>query len=190
VASETLTWTDEVFRIRDLEPGRTPGLAEALSYYAPGSRPLIEAAIDSALREGSAWDLELEMITATGRSIWVHSQGRAERVHGKTVRLDGAFQEITEQRRVKLQLEEYQQHLSNGAPPTWPAAGSGKGRRPGQGFLPGQRQPRIADAAQRGHRALGAGPATAAPNHASASTWRRSATPARPCWRSSTTCSI
>ena len=111
VASETLTWTDEVFRIRDLEPGRTPGLAEALSYYAPGSRPLIQAAIDSALCEGSPWDLELEMITATGRSIWVHSQGRAERVQGKTVRLDGAFQEITEQRRVKLQLEEYQQHL-------------------------------------------------------------------------------
>jgi CheY-like chemotaxis protein len=39
-------------------------------------------------------------------------------------------------------------------------AGSGESRRPGQGCLPRQRQPRIADAAQRRHRALGTGAAT------------------------------
>ncbi len=113
VQSRTIKWSDEVFRIHDLPPGTPPDPQTSLNFYTPESRPLVVAAIQSALKEGLPWDLEVELCTAAGRMIWVHAQGRAERdpSSGKTIRLYGVLQDITEQRAVKAQLEESQLHL-------------------------------------------------------------------------------
>lgn len=113
VQSRTINWTDEVFRIHDLLPGTLPDPQTSLNFYTPESRPLILAAIRSALKDCLPWDLEVELCTAAGRMIWVRAQGRAEcdPSTGKTIRLYGVLQDITEQRAVKAQLEEYQLHL-------------------------------------------------------------------------------
>ncbi|MBL8398266.1 MAG: PAS domain S-box protein [Candidatus Accumulibacter sp.] len=113
VQSGSISWTDEVFRIHDLAPGTPPDPRTSLNFYTPESRPLILAAIKSAIEDSTPWDLEVELCTAAGRLIWVRAQGRAERdpLTGKTIRLYGVLQDISEQRAVKAQLEEYQLHL-------------------------------------------------------------------------------
>lgn len=102
VESQTLSWTEEVYRIHEVDPVTHLDVAEAINFYAPQAQPLISAAVQAAIDSGTPWDLELPLITAKGRHIWVRAQGAAERRDGRTVRLYGAFQDIT----VRKQAEE------------------------------------------------------------------------------------
>lgn len=99
-------WTDETARIHDREPGYQPTLEEGISYYAPEARVAIEVAVRDCIDTGQAFDVELPLITAKGRHIWVRAQGEAEIVDGKVVRLFGAFQDITPQRAAASHLRD------------------------------------------------------------------------------------
>ncbi|UPG92570.1 sensor domain-containing diguanylate cyclase [Luteibacter aegosomatissinici] len=99
LASGSLTWTAQTCRIHDLPPDHQPTLDEAISYYAPGARAVLEAAVMRGIEHGEGWDLELPLTTATGRPIWVRAQGAVEQREGKASRLVGALQDITERRR-------------------------------------------------------------------------------------------
>lgn len=98
LATRKVTWTDEVYRIHEVDLGAEPPLERAIEFYAPEARPLIEAAIERAIAEGTPWDLELPFITARGRHLWVRTQGRPVFRDGRAVRLNGAFQDITGQK--------------------------------------------------------------------------------------------
>jgi signal transduction histidine kinase len=98
IASESVTWSDEVYRIHEVPLGERITLHRAINFYAPEARARITAAVQSAIERGTGWDLELPLVTATGRCIWVRAQGEAEFIAGRAVRLRGAFQDITERR--------------------------------------------------------------------------------------------
>ncbi len=93
--TQELSWTREVYRIHEVDPSVRPSVADALAFYAPEARPIIAAAVAAAIADGTPYDLELPLITATGRRIWVRALGSAVRQSGKTIRLQGAFQDIT-----------------------------------------------------------------------------------------------
>ncbi|MBT9503984.1 MAG: PAS domain-containing protein [Burkholderiaceae bacterium] len=93
-----ITWSDHTRRIHDVEPGYRPTLSEGINFYAPEARPVIKAAVEACMRDGTSWDLELPFITATGRNLWVRTFGEVEHEAGRPVRLIGAFQDITEHR--------------------------------------------------------------------------------------------
>jgi PAS domain S-box-containing protein len=100
----TLCWSDENYRIRELEPGAGIGLEDAIGSFAPEAQPVIRAAIEAGIKNASSWDLELPMMTARGRRIWVRTQGCAMLQDGKVVRLVGALQDITEQHESQAQM--------------------------------------------------------------------------------------
>ncbi|HAL37542.1 MAG TPA: hypothetical protein DCP03_05265, partial [Polaromonas sp.] len=100
----TLCWSDENYRIRELDPGAGVGLEGAISFYAPEAQPVMRAAIEAAIQDASSWDLELPMITAKGRRIWVRTKGCSLLQDGKVVRLVGALQDITEQHESQAQM--------------------------------------------------------------------------------------
>lgn len=54
--------------------------------------------MEAGIGSGESWDLELPMITATKRSIWVRAVGHAVFEDGQAVRLLGAFQDITKRK--------------------------------------------------------------------------------------------
>ena len=97
--TQTLHWTPEVYRIHDLEAASPISVSGAIEFYAPEARPVIVAAFQAAINHGKPFDLELPMVTATGRRILVRAQGAADRVNGRTTHLHGAFQDITERHR-------------------------------------------------------------------------------------------
>jgi len=99
VETQTLRWSDETYRIHELDPSVKPTVAEAIHFYAPEARPAITAAVQAALDAGTPFDLELPFVTAQGRRLWVRAQGSAHRRGDKIIRLYGAFQDITEDRR-------------------------------------------------------------------------------------------
>lgn len=96
LVSNAIVWSDQTCRIHGVEPGYRPQLDDAINYYAPEARPVIRAAVQRAIDGGPAWDLELPLVQAGGRRIWVRVVGHAEFVDGKAVRLLGAFQDITD----------------------------------------------------------------------------------------------
>lgn len=103
--SEVL-WTEEVYRIHEVPTGFEPVLENALAFYDPEDRPVLEDAIQRASETGDSWDLELRFITAKGNRLWVRAIGKAERHDGRVVRLSGTFQDITERKQAEQALRE------------------------------------------------------------------------------------
>ena len=58
-----------------------------------------------ALRSGTPWKIVYPAVTARGRKIWIRSTGQAERVDGRTVRLFGLLQDVTDEQNAKAELE-------------------------------------------------------------------------------------
>jgi PAS domain S-box-containing protein len=105
VDTQTLIWTEEVYGIHEVDPATKPTVAEAIQFYAPESRPAITAAVQAAINAGTSFDLELPLLTARGRHIWVRILGIAERLDGKTIRVYGAFQDITKRKQLEVELD-------------------------------------------------------------------------------------
>ena len=98
LATGHLSWTDEVYRIHEVDRTVEPRLLSAIDFYAPEARPLIQAAVEAGIAHGTPWDLELQFVTAKSRALTVRAQGEAVVEHGKVVRLFGAFQDVTERK--------------------------------------------------------------------------------------------
>jgi diguanylate cyclase (GGDEF)-like protein/PAS domain S-box-containing protein len=98
-------WSDEVAAIHETAPGFSPSLEEGLNFYAPEWRERIAKVIDDCAREGIPFNEELEIITAKGRRVWVHSIGEAEKdEHGNIFKVHGAFQDISERKQAEESL--------------------------------------------------------------------------------------
>lgn len=94
----TLTWTREVFAIHEVDATFRPTVDAAISFYAPESRDVIRRAVDDAVQHGRPFDVELELITARQRRIWVRAIGHARFDDGKPKVVSGTFQDITERK--------------------------------------------------------------------------------------------
>ncbi len=99
--TQQLYWTEETYRIHETSSEELePTVERAIEFYAPENRGAVRAAIEDSIRTGEAWDLELELITARGRRIWVRATGVPELgPNGMPVKLSGSFQDVTERRR-------------------------------------------------------------------------------------------
>ena len=110
--TQSLYWTDQTFALHDLEPGAyAPTVVTALQFYAPEWRPFITSAVQAAIATGKAFDLELELITAKGRRIWAHTTGRVITRDGKVVKVLGAFQDISERKRLETEIRDLNRSL-------------------------------------------------------------------------------
>jgi PAS domain S-box-containing protein len=98
-------WSDEVGRIHETPPGWQPSVDEGIAFYAPEHRALIAEAFGRCAELGEPYDLELQILTAHGRRVWVHTAGQAERdASGRIVRVYGAFHDIDARKRAELAL--------------------------------------------------------------------------------------
>lgn len=107
---ETMTpvWTDEVRRIHEVPDDYQPNLENAISFYAPEARGMVQSLVERGIATGEAWNIEAPLDTAKGRRIWVRALGKPEMVDGKCVKLWGAFQDITEVVEARREFEALQ----------------------------------------------------------------------------------
>jgi hypothetical protein len=98
----TTLWSEEVYRIHEVELGTPIELGNAINFYAPEVRPLIEEAVGKAIGDGTPWDLEVPFITARNNRTWVRTIGQAEWGPEGAVRLWGTFQDITDRKRQEI----------------------------------------------------------------------------------------
>lgn len=114
MSEERLVWSDITCALHDLPIDYEPDLETAINFYKEGeSRDTLAAAVERGMTTGKGWDLELQLVTAEGREIWVHAIGRVEKNNDKVTRLYGTFQDIDRQTRARLELERVTSMLEN-----------------------------------------------------------------------------
>ncbi len=96
-----VSWTKETYRIHDVRPGYKPTLEKAIDFFHPPDRPKLESAIQKALEHGKPYDMETRFITAKGKHLWTQAICNPVVVDGKTVKLTGTFQDITERKQAE-----------------------------------------------------------------------------------------
>jgi diguanylate cyclase (GGDEF)-like protein/PAS domain S-box-containing protein len=113
LATGRSTWTAEMFRIRGLDPSVEPDQQLVMSSYLPESRERLAAARAVTLAQGTPWDMDLQLTTATGEVIWVRSQGEAVVRNGQIVGLTGTLRNINASKQAQLDLEIANQKLEH-----------------------------------------------------------------------------
>lgn len=112
--TQRMTMSEEVCAVLDLAPDAEPTLQEMFAMMDPQSLPSAMEVLGRCIEQGESFDVEVEMVTATGRHVWVRSVGEPIRDGaGKVVAIQGAQQDITlrmlmmeEIRRLNASLEE------------------------------------------------------------------------------------
>ena len=101
-----LVWSDEVANIHETPPGFSPTVEVAIDFYTPECRARITQVFENCVSKGSPFDEELEIITATGRRVYVRTLGEAVRDHtGAIIQVQGAFQDITDRKQSQQALD-------------------------------------------------------------------------------------
>jgi len=103
-----ISMSDEIYRILGAPIGEpmTPELS--VEPFTPQSRDDFRTAIGKAIRFQKGFDLTLQLETASDGHRWARVIGEPEVVDGRTTRLFGTFQDVTEQREQELKM----QHLA------------------------------------------------------------------------------
>lgn len=107
----SVRWSDEVCRIHGMPPGTQPDLDSAINFYAEEYRDFVSEKVSACMNTGQPFDFEVELLTATGRRIWVHSIGEATYENGRIVGLTGTFQDVDEKRRAEIALRDSEHRL-------------------------------------------------------------------------------
>jgi two-component system sensor histidine kinase/response regulator len=94
----------QTLRIFDLPEDALPSLEDLAVYFDPASREELKRAMAAAIKTGVPWDLELHLVTARGRHCRVRSVGRVERQGGRSIRLFGTLQDVSEWRAMEEEL--------------------------------------------------------------------------------------
>ena len=105
-ATRELTWTDEMFRIFDTNPGEFDVSWESmLAQCVPLYAQQLSEACRKAEASGGALDLELEVVTLTNQRAWVRMIGHLEMLDGRPFRSYGSMQSIQDQKVAQIELE-------------------------------------------------------------------------------------
>ncbi len=104
--SGAMVWTAQTHRIHEVDPGYEPTVEKALDFYLPFARTLLRSALETAVKTGEPWDIELPLVTARGRERWMRLSGHVDSLDGKATRLIGAVQDVTEDREFAEQLRQ------------------------------------------------------------------------------------
>jgi two-component system, cell cycle sensor histidine kinase and response regulator CckA len=101
-----LRWTEETYRILGAPVEEGPRLEDGMNFFYPEDRPVLSAALERALAEGVPFDLEQRILAPDGQTRWTRSICKPLVVEGKTVRLNGTFQDISDRKMLEERAQE------------------------------------------------------------------------------------
>lgn len=99
--SGTFTWSEELYELSGRDPSTpAPSHKEREHLYTPDSWNRLRCAEEEALRNGTPFELDIEMICADGSEKWITARGEPRRdANGRIVQLRGTVQDITDRKR-------------------------------------------------------------------------------------------
>ena len=109
VPTGRLSWSDGVYRIYGLTPGREISTELALSHFPPEARAQFTRRFELALKQQESFDIELPFVNAHGHHRLVRKSCQIESEGTRAVRAFGILQDITEQK----EAEQRMWHMAN-----------------------------------------------------------------------------
>lgn len=104
-------WSDEVAAIHEMPAGYCPLVRDGINFYAPEWREKITQVFSDCAQNGTPYDEEMEILTSTGKRVWVRTNGEAVRdSNGVIYKVQGGFQDITDQKQAELALQKSEKH--------------------------------------------------------------------------------
>ncbi len=101
VPMQTMFWTEEMYRLHDLEPGdpapvTSEHMARSLECFRPRDRAVIQAAFEKCVEQGQPYDLEFPFTTVRGRPLRIRTAAEPVVEKGKVVRIVGVVMDMTD----------------------------------------------------------------------------------------------
>ncbi|NTW87511.1 MAG: PAS domain S-box protein, partial [Holophagaceae bacterium] len=114
VATDTVTWSEEMFRILQRDPtAGAPTFAGQASCYHPEDMARLKPLVEDARREGTPYEIELRALLPKGETRIFLARGHAERgPDGKITRLFGSLLDITRSKQLENDLRESEATLN------------------------------------------------------------------------------
>lgn len=106
VATGTVTWTEELYRMFGLDPRKPPPpFNRQAQLFGAESWERLNLALTRTIGEGIPYELELESIAADGKPLWTLVHGEAIRdAGGKVTTVRGTVADITERKHAELHI--------------------------------------------------------------------------------------
>ena len=103
VINNELTWSEAINTMRELPSGTRTTLEDGINFYLPEDREKIRQLVINSIKYNLSYQGEFQQITATGKRIWIRTIGEpiADK-NGKVIAIQGAFQDITDQKKLAL----------------------------------------------------------------------------------------
>jgi PAS domain S-box-containing protein len=106
VVSGKTRWTEAVYALHELPPNHPISLESTREFCRPEDQERLTQVFRRALDNGTPGELQLLLNNARGQEIWVRLLVKVERRGGKTVRLHGTYQDVTDLVVAEQQLRE------------------------------------------------------------------------------------
>ncbi len=96
VKTNWITWSEEVYRIHEVDLSFDCNLEKGISFYHPDYTDVMEDAVQRAIMDKVPFDLLCKFITAKGNEKWVRASGYPVVVDGEVIQLTGMFQDVSQ----------------------------------------------------------------------------------------------
>ena len=102
-----LHWSDGVRQIHGVDDDYDPSFDDGIGFYHPDDRATIRSAVERAMEDGDAYDLDLRIVRPDGEVREVRAQGeRVDSTQQDNAVLRGVVQDITERKRTEREYRE------------------------------------------------------------------------------------
>ncbi|EAR16669.1 PAS domain-containing protein [Robiginitalea biformata] len=106
-------WSPNLRALHEVPPDYEPVMEEVIKFYKEGaSKDLVLKVLDENVRTGEPWDIEVQLITAKGREIWVRGIGEVDMHNGKCIRIRGTMQDIDKRKKARLEFKKVSERLN------------------------------------------------------------------------------
>lgn len=106
-------WTEETFKIHELDGNDTPSLDDARKFYHPDDQEMVSRKIEHSINTSSDFDFEARLITAKKNHIWVRVIGNPiYNEQGSLIGLSGMIQDITQRKRYEIAIKDEKERIS------------------------------------------------------------------------------
>lgn len=104
-------WSPQVYEIHGVTPENfDPLYGDAVAFYVPEDRTMVDAAVQKAIEQGQGWELEATLMTPDGKSRRVRSLAECLKdENGEVELIIGVFKDVTEDTRVYEELARSEQ---------------------------------------------------------------------------------
>ncbi|MFK7863106.1 MAG: PAS domain-containing protein [Pseudohongiellaceae bacterium] len=106
LSSNQAIWSKMVYEIHEVDENVQISVDEGINFYVEEHRPIISACVENCIEKREPWDIELKILTSSGRENWVHAIGvpviNSENI---VVGLEGTFRDIHEEKLTRIERE-------------------------------------------------------------------------------------